>query len=71
METLILQTQDKKESRLLTELLYKMNIKVMKLSQQEHEDFVFWKLIKDSVKQGEAKAFSSNTNIFRDKVRYS
>ena len=58
METFVLQTNDKKESRLLTELLHKMNIKVMKLSQEEQEDFVFGKLIKDSVKQGEAKASS-------------
>jgi hypothetical protein len=58
METLILQTHSKKESKLLTELLHKMNIKVAKLSQQRQEDFVFGRLIKDAVKQGEVKASS-------------
>ena len=58
METFVLQTHDKKESKLLTEMLHKMNIRITKLSKEEQEDFVFGKLIKDAVKQGEAKASS-------------
>jgi len=58
METLILQTRDKKESILLKELLNKMNIRVMTLSKDEQEDFVFGNLVKDAVKQGEAKRSS-------------
>ncbi|HMO61219.1 MAG TPA: hypothetical protein PKC39_01315 [Ferruginibacter sp.] len=58
METLVLQTRDKKESVLLKELLKKMNISVMALSKEEQEDFVFGKLIKAAVKQGEAKPSS-------------
>lgn len=58
METLILQTRDKKESLLLKQLLSKMNIQVKQLSKQEQEDFVFGNLIKEAVKQGEAKRTS-------------
>ncbi len=58
METFVLQTHDKKESKLLAALLQKMNIKITKLSKEQQEDFVFGKLIKDAVKQGEAKASS-------------
>ena len=55
MDTPLLQVKDKKESRLLMELLHKMNINVQKLSKEEQEDFVFGKLIKEAVAQGEAK----------------
>jgi hypothetical protein len=58
METLVLTTKDKKESRLLMEMLNKMNISFQKLSKDEQEDFVFGKLIKEAVKEGEAKAAS-------------
>ena len=56
METLLLQARDKKESHLIKQLLSRMNIRVMTLSREEQEDFVFGKLIKDAVKQGEAKS---------------
>ena len=36
-----------------------MNIKVKKLWKEEQEDFVFGKLIKDAVDQGEAKVTAS------------
>jgi hypothetical protein len=55
METLILQARDKKESHLLQELLTRMNIRVMTLTKEEQEDFIFGTLIKDAVRQGEAK----------------
>ena len=58
METLVLQTRDKKESRLLKELLDKMNVRVLTLSKEEQEDFVFGNLIKEAVKKGEAKSSS-------------
>ncbi len=58
METLVLQAKDKKESRLLMELLGKMKIEVRRLSKQEQEDFVFGKLLKQAVKKGEAKQSS-------------
>ncbi len=58
METLVLQTKDKKESKLIMELLSKMNIAAKKLSIEEQEDFVFGKLIKKAVEQGEAKSSS-------------
>lgn len=58
METLVLTTKDKKESKLLTEMLSKMNITFQRLSNEEHEDFVFGKLIKQAVKEGEAKPSS-------------
>ncbi|MBS1622876.1 MAG: hypothetical protein JST83_02580 [Bacteroidetes bacterium] len=58
METLMLQIKDKKESRLIIELLHKMNIAVQKLSKEEQEEFVFGKLIKEAVKSGEAKPSS-------------
>ncbi len=58
METLVLQTRDKKESRLLKELLSKMNVRVLTLSKEEQEDFVFGNLISEAVKQGEAKSSS-------------
>ncbi len=35
-----------------------MNIRVMTLSKEEQEDFVFGNLIKDAVRQGEAKPAS-------------
>ena len=57
METLLLQTKDKKESRLIMELLNKMNVNVQKLSKDEQEDFVFGKLINEAVKE-EAKPSS-------------
>jgi hypothetical protein len=58
METLLLQTRDKKESHLLKELLRKMNISVRTLTKQEQEDFIFGELIKDAVKQGAARSSS-------------
>lgn len=58
METLVLQTKDKKESKLILELLSKMNITAQKLSAEEQEDFVFGQLIKKAVAQGEAKSSS-------------
>lgn len=58
METLILQTKDKKESLLLKQLLQKMNVKVSSLSKEEQEDFVLGNLIKEAVKKGEAKKTS-------------
>jgi hypothetical protein len=57
MDTLLLQTKDKKESRLIIELLNKMNVNVQKLSKEEQEDFVFGKLINEAVKE-EAKPSS-------------
>jgi hypothetical protein len=61
METLLLQTKDKKESRLIIELLNKMHVNVQKLSKEEQEDFIFGKLINEAVKE-EAKP-SSITKI--------
>ena len=58
METLILQTKDKKESLLLKQMLKKMNVKVSSLSKEEQEDFMLGNLIKDAVKKGEAKRSS-------------
>ena len=58
METLVLKAKDKKESRLLIELLNKMKVEVMHLSKEEQEDFLFGKLLKDAVKEGEAKPAS-------------
>jgi hypothetical protein len=58
METLVLQTRDKKESKLLKELLSKMNISVTKLSKDEEEDFVFGNLIKQAVAKGSVKPSS-------------
>jgi hypothetical protein len=58
METLVLQTRDKKESLLLKELLKKMNIAVRSLTKEEQEDFIFGNLIKAAVNEGEAKASS-------------
>jgi hypothetical protein len=58
METLILQTRDKKESKLIMELLRKMNIATQKLSAEEQEDFILGKLIKEAVAKGEAKSSS-------------
>ena len=55
METLVLTAKDKKESKLLIEMLRKMNINFQLLSNEEQEDFVFGKLIKQAVKEGEAK----------------
>jgi hypothetical protein len=57
METLLLQIKDKKESRLIMELLAKMRVNVQKLSKEEQEDFVFGKLINEAVKE-EAKPSS-------------
>lgn len=57
METLLLQMKDKKESRLIIELLHKMNVNVQKLSKEEQEDFVFGKLINEAIKE-EAKPSS-------------
>lgn len=65
METLVLQTRDKKESLLLKELLKKMNIAVKALSKEEQEDFIFGNLIKAAVKQGEAKPSSIEKIIKR------
>ncbi len=56
METLVLTAKDKKESKLLIEMLRKMNINFQRLSSEEQEDFVFGKLIKQAVKEGEAKS---------------
>ncbi len=56
METLVLQTKSKKESKLIMELLSKMNIATQKLSAEEQEDFLFGKLIKEAVAKGEAKS---------------
>lgn len=58
METIVLQARDKKEGRLLKELLSKMKVRMFTLSEEEQEDFVFGKLIKEAVKQGEAKPSS-------------
>lgn len=58
METLLLQTRDKKESELIKALLGKMNIHVTKLSKEEQEDFILGKLIKEAVEKGEAKLSS-------------
>jgi hypothetical protein len=58
METLVLTTRDKKESKLLMEMLSKMNITFQRLSNEEREDFVFGNLIKQAVKEGEAKPAS-------------
>jgi hypothetical protein len=58
METLVLQTRNKKESKLIKELLSKMNISVTRLSKDEQEDFVFGNLIKQAVAKGEAKSSS-------------
>jgi hypothetical protein len=55
METLILQARNKRESLLIKELMNKMNISVTTLSKEEQEDFIFGKLIKEAVKEGEAK----------------
>jgi hypothetical protein len=57
METLLLQTKDKKESRLIMELLHKMNVNVQKLSKEDQEDYVFGKLINEAIKD-EAKPSS-------------
>lgn len=61
METLILQTKSKKESRLIKELLAKMNVYVRSLSKQEKEDLIFSKLIDDAIKGGESKQSSFET----------
>jgi hypothetical protein len=58
METLILQTKDKKESLLLKQLLQKMNVKVSSLLKEEQEDFAFGNLIKEAVKKDETKKTS-------------
>jgi hypothetical protein len=58
METLVLQTRDKKESELIKALLGKMNIQVTRLSKEEQEDFILGKLIKEAVEKGEAKLSS-------------
>jgi hypothetical protein len=58
METLVLQTRDKKESELVKALLGKMNIQVTRLSKEEQEDFILGKLIKEAVEKGEAKLSS-------------
>jgi hypothetical protein len=58
METLVLQTRDKKESELIKALLGKMNIRVTRLSKEEQEDFILGKLIKEAVEKGEAKLSS-------------
>ncbi len=58
METFVLQTKDKKESKLIMELLSKMNIATQKLSIEEQEDFFFGSLIKSAVAKGEAKSSS-------------
>lgn len=55
METLILTTKDKKESKLLLDMLLKMQVEVHKLSKQEQEDYMFGKLMKKAVKEGEVK----------------
>jgi hypothetical protein len=57
METLLLRTKNKKESRLIIELLNKMKVDVKKLSKEEQEEFTFGKLIKEAVKE-EAKSSS-------------
>ncbi len=57
MDTLMLQTKDKKESRLIMDLLHKMNVTVQKLSKEEQEDFIFGHLIKEAIKD-EAKPSS-------------
>ena len=57
MDTLMLQTKDKKESRLIMDLLHKMNVAVQKLSKEEQEDFIFGYLIKEAIKD-EAKPSS-------------
>ena len=58
METLVLRTKDKKESRLLMDLLSKMHVDVQRLSKNEQEDFLFGKILKKAVKEGEAKPTS-------------
>ena len=58
METIVLTAKDKKESLLLKQLLSKMNISFQLLSNEEQEDFVFGKLLKQAVKEGEAKPAS-------------
>ena len=58
METLVLQTRDKKETLLLKQLLKRLNVKVASLSKDEQEDFMLGKLIKEAVKKGEAKPSS-------------
>ena len=58
METLVLQTRDKKESQLIKALLGKMNIRVTRLSKEEQEDFILGELIKEAVEKGEAKSSS-------------
>jgi hypothetical protein len=55
METIVLQTKDKKESRLVMQLLGKMRINVQRLSKEEQEEFMFGKILKQAVKQGETK----------------
>jgi hypothetical protein len=55
METLILRTKNKRESRLVLELMSKMKIAVQKLSKEEQEDFVFGNLINSAIKKGEAR----------------
>jgi hypothetical protein len=55
MDTLVLQVKDKKESRLLMDLLHKMRIQVQKLSKEEQEDFVLGNLINQAIDQGEAQ----------------
>ena len=46
----MLQTKDKKESRLIMDLLHKMNVTVQKLSKEEQEDFIFGHLIQEAIK---------------------
>jgi len=58
METIVLTAKDKKESQLLRQMLSKMNVSFQLLSNEEQEDFVFGKLIKQAVKEGEAKPAS-------------
>ena len=58
METIVLTAKDKKESLLLKQLLSKINISFQLLSNEEQEDFVFGKLIKQAVIEGEAKPAS-------------
>ena len=58
METIVLTAKDKKESQLLRQMLSKMNVSFQLLSNEEQEDFVFGKLIKLAVKEGEAKPAS-------------
>jgi len=58
METIVLTAKDKKESQLLRQMLSKMNVSFQLLSNEEQEDFVFGKLIKQAVKEGKAKPAS-------------